>query len=228
MKTNKISAFMLLAIGTMLMLFSCAPNTFIANNFEREFPKNGTVAILPYQVTFNGKMPKNMSEEQRLKQDREQRTAFQQSLSNYLVGKLRREAIQIISIQQSNAKLSELGFDIYKMEQYQPQVLAKALGVDAIIIPSVETYRYYTDDETMGIAVAEAISEVVLFAANVPRFFRRNCTINDVKASCSMVSAKNGNLLWNVGRTGAANWNYPVNNVMDDLHRRMARKLPNF
>jgi hypothetical protein len=43
-----------------------------------------------------------------------------------------------------------------------------------------------------------------------------------------MISAKDGSLLWNVGRIGQANWNYQVNNVMDDLHRRMARRLPKF
>ena len=225
MKTNKISAFTLLAIGTMLMLFSCAPNTFIANNFEREFPKNGTVAILPYQVTFNGKMPKNMSEEQRLKQDREERTAFQQSLFSYLAGKLQGKPVKIMPIQQSNAKLSDMGFDIYKIEQYQAQQLAKALGVDAVITPALEKYRYKSDEESLAL---DAISSV-LFAAKAPIGLPRGVSnTNDVKANCAMVSAKDGTLLWNVGRTGAANWNYPVNNVMDDLHRRMARKLPNF
>ena len=225
MKTNKISAFTLLAIGTMLMLFSCAPNTFIANNFEREFPKNGTAAILPYQVTFNGKMPKNLSEEQRLKQDREERTAFQQSLFSYLAGKLQGKPVKIMPIQQSNAKLSDMGFDIYKIEQYQAQQLAKALGVDAVITPAVEKYRYKSDEESMAL---DAISSVLL-ASKVPVGLPRGVSnTNDVKASCAMVSATDGALLWNVGRTGAANWNYPVNNVMDDLHRRMARKLPKF
>jgi hypothetical protein len=228
MKTKCLN-FQIIAIAltiSVLALFSCAPKTYQVANLPRQLPANPMIAVLPYQIIFNGKLPKNLSEEQRAKQDREEKIAFQQSLFSYLSGKLSKEPIRIMQMQQSNAKLTELGFDIYNIEKYQPQELAKALGVDAVIAPAMEKFRYRSDEASFAIDAASAIlSAASKGAVGLPYGVS---STNDVKANCALVSAKDGSMLWNVARIGKANWSYPVNNVMDDLHRRMARKTPDF
>jgi hypothetical protein len=131
-----------------------------------------------------------------------------------------------MQMQQSNAKLTELGFDIYTIEKYQPQELAKALGVDAVIAPAMEKFRYRSDEASFAIEAAGVLlSAASKGAVGLPYGVS---STNDVKANCALISAKDGSMLWNVARIGKANWSYPVNNVMDDLHRRMARKTPDF
>ena len=228
MKTNFLNFrfFATLLLLSILSFLSCAPKPYQIANLPRQLPRNPMIVVLPYQVIFSGKLPKNLSEEQRVKQDREERIAFQRSLFNYLRGKLAKEPIRIMQIQQSNAKLAELGFDIYNIEKYQPQELAKALGADAIIAPSLEKFRYRSDEASFAIDAASAIFFVASKGAvDLPYGIS---STNDVKANCALIAAKDGTMLWNVGRTGKANWNYQVNNVMDDLHRRMARKVPSF
>lgn len=226
MKTYRISfKFLLSVVGLFsLTLFSCSPRAYVVNDIDKELGKNPTIAVLPYQITFNGKLPKGLSEEQRAKQDNEEKIAFQQSLFSYLSGKLRKEPVKILPIQQTNAKLNDLGYDIYKIAQYPAQDLAKALGVDAVITPSMEKFRYRSDEASFAI---DAASTILRTTTSLPMPYGVSST-NDVKANCALVSAKNGTLLWNVTRIGKANWNYQVNNVMDDLHRRMARKIPSF
>lgn len=228
MKTKCLNfqIFAIALIISALTLVSCAPKTYQVRDLPRQLPANPMIAVLPYQVIFNGKLPKSLTEEQRVKQDREERIAFQQSLFSYLSGKLHGEPIRIMQIQQSNAKLAELGFDIYNIEKYQPQELAKVLGADAVVTPSMEKFRYRSDEASFAIDAASAILSVASKGA-VGLPYGVSST-NDVKANCALISAKDGTMLWNVARIGKANWSYQVNNVMDDLHRRMARKVPNF
>jgi hypothetical protein len=226
MKTNVLNTRLYFAIVLFasLLFFSCSPKTYTSASFKENTPKS--IAILPYTVKFSGKKPKSLTDEQLLKQDQEERLGFQNSLFSYLSGKLKKEPVKIFAIQQTNSKLSDAGIDIYNIEKYQPEELAKILNVDAIICPSVEKFRYRSDEASM---IADIVGAGVAIASKGQLGLPYGLSsTNEVKANCALLSGKDGSLLWNVGRIGTAQWNYPVINVMDDLHRRMARRLPDF
>ena len=51
----------LLTVSFVLFLFSCSNKYYTANNFEEKTQKHKLVAILPAEVMFGGKQPKNIS-----------------------------------------------------------------------------------------------------------------------------------------------------------------------
>ena len=60
MKQNLLSGFIAIFL---LVLFSCSNKYYTASNFEEKTEKHKVVAILPAEVTFSGKQPKNLSPE---------------------------------------------------------------------------------------------------------------------------------------------------------------------
>jgi hypothetical protein len=185
---------------------------------------SSTMAVLPYNIIFEGKMPKDLTAEQIKVQDEKEQLAFQQSLFSQVSSKLSGTNFRLQSMATTNAKLLELGIDLHKIQDYKPEVLAEKLGVDMVVVPSLIKHRYRSDEASTAITVVNVV------ANNLPRpggVFVPNIDnrTNDVKAGFTIVGAKNGNLLWSIERKMAADWSRPVASTMDRLHVKMTRKL---
>ena len=57
-------------------LFSCSNKNYTANNFSEKTEDHKVVAILPAEVTFTGKQPKNLSLKILQKQKKEKASIF--------------------------------------------------------------------------------------------------------------------------------------------------------
>jgi len=77
MKQNLLSGFIAIFI---LFLFSCSNKYYTASNFEEKTQKHKVVAILPAEVTFSGKQPKNLSPEDIAKAEERESIDFQYAL----------------------------------------------------------------------------------------------------------------------------------------------------
>jgi hypothetical protein len=203
---------------------SCASRPFISPDLKRKAKSGATMAILPYNIVFEGRMPKNMSPEQLEAQDKRERLAFQQSLFYKISSRLNGSNIKLQSVASTNSKLSELNLDLHKIENYKPEKLAEKLGVDMVVVPNLIKHRYRSDEASIALTAANVVINSIpgrggVFLPNV------DPKTNDVKASFTIIEANNGNVLWSIERKNAADWSRPVENALDRLHIRMARKL---
>ncbi len=201
-----------------ILFTSCASRPYISPDLKTKAQKGATMAILPYSIIFEGRLPRNMSPEQLEAQDRRERLAFQQSLFYQISSRLNGSNIRLQSVASTNSKLSELNLDLHKIENYKPEKLAEKLGVDMVVVPNLIKHRYLSDEASAAITVAS----VMIGSGSV---LQVNPKTNDVKASFTIIEANNGNVLWSIKRKNAADWSRPVENALDRLHVRMSRKL---
>lgn len=224
MKTNQCSfAKVIFTLFVVSLLASCASKPFIAPEFKALSTTGATMAVLPYNIIFEGKMPKDLTPEEIKAQDEKEQLAFQQSLFSQVSSKLSGTSFRFQSMATTNAKLLELGVDLHKIQDYKPELLAEKLGVDMVVVPSLVKHRYRSNEASAAIAVANVLVNNIrppgVFVPNV------DSRTNDVKAAFTIVGAKNGNLLWSIERKAAADWTRSVATTMDRLHLRMTRKL---
>ncbi len=218
MKTTNIFFAAFIAI----LFTSCASRPYISPDLKTKAQKGATMAILPYSIVFEGRLPRNMSPEQLEAQDRRERLAFQQSLFYQISSRLNGSNIRLQSVASTNSKLSELNLDLHKIENYKPEKLAEKLGVDMVVVPNLIKHRYLSDEASAAITVASVMIGGFPVGGSV---LRANTKTNDVKASFTIIEANNGNVLWSIKRKNAADWSRPVENALDRLHVRMSRKL---
>ena len=72
-------------IAFILILFSCSNRYYTASNFEKKTGDHKVVAILPAEVTFTGKQPKNSSPEAIAESEERESTDFQYALMNSIL-----------------------------------------------------------------------------------------------------------------------------------------------
>jgi hypothetical protein len=225
MKTTQNSFLKtILALFVACLLASCASKPYISPEIKALSKSNTTMAVLPYNIIFEGKMPKDLTAEQMKTQDEKEQLAFQQSLFSQVSSKLSGSNFRLQSMATTNAKLIEMGIDLHKIQDYKPELLAEKLGVDMIVVPSLTKHRYRSDEASAAITAIKIIAQNIPspVSAYAPYIDGRT---NDVKASFTIVAAKSGNLLWSIERKMTADWFRPVETAVDRLNVKMARKL---
>ena len=212
----------LIFLTLVLSIASCANRPYISGHYDESVTGTETVAILPYQVIFQGTPPKNMKEEEMLEQDNKEKIAFQQSLYRYVGNRWRKSNFRLQDPSQTNNRLEQAGIDIYKIEDYTIEEIAAAAGVDLVFRATVVKHRYRGDLASMGLDVAQRTIQS-MGGSPLPHISPRT---NDVKITVSMLEGSDGISLWSNTRQGAASWNRPVSRVMDDIHKATVRRLP--
>ncbi len=225
-----MKTFFLNSVKTMLFLsifsifFACNSKPYIAQGFkEKVRSSKNSIAVLPYHVLFQGKTPRDVSKETLEKLDREERLAFQQSLFNQFSSRMSGTSLQLQSVSTTNSILQENKIDLYKIENYKPEALAKILGVDMVVVPSVVKHRYRSDEASLALSAANVV--IANLPGNGVYTPYLDARTNDVEASYSIVNAADGKVEWSIERKAPASWSRPVSSAMDNLHWRMTRKL---
>ncbi len=225
MKIEKLlSVKVFFGLLVVSLFASCASKPFIAPELKALSKTGATMAVLPYNIIFEGKMPKDLTAEEIKTQDGKEQLAFQQSLFSQMSSKLSGTSFRFQSMATTNARLGELGIDLHKIQDYKPEVLAEKLGVDMVVVPSLVKHRYRSNEASAAIDIFNTLARNVPKPAGVyvPNIDSRT---NDVKAAFTIVGAKTGNLLWSIERKAAADWTRSVATTMDRLHLKMTRKL---
>src|SRR5215207_3144280 len=78
-----VTTVILLAIFTIIA--SCSHKHYTASNFEEETLDHKAVAVIPAEMIFTGKAPKNLTEEDINKIEEQESTEFQFALFNSIV-----------------------------------------------------------------------------------------------------------------------------------------------
>ena len=216
-------------IVSILSLASCGREIHKTADYDRLTHTHQVVAILPVETITTGRIPRNLSPEDIQAIEDGESVAFQISLYNELARRSGRRNKDIkVSIQhytQTNQLLADAGIEIRDSWNKSPQLLADALGVDAVIRTTVEKEQYLTNLESFGINLARTIS---IFASNggwAYSVFPSNHT-SVVRISTAVLDSRNGVAVWATDAECPTFWNRSSREVIDSVTRSLARKFP--
>ena len=221
MKKNLLfySAFVL-----AIITFSCSNKYYTAGNFSEKTKSHKVVAILPAEVTFTGKIPKNATPEDIAKSEEIESVNFQYALMNSILRHANtRKYITTVNFQDVNTTqniLEENSISIRDSWKKEDDELAKILGVDAVIRMQVRKVRYMSDEASYGVSVAKQVIYKTGVGSKVPVPNSVGKTY-DIYASCNLLS--DNQTLWNDNYKRSTDYDVQPNVVVDKL---VWRKFP--
>jgi len=224
-KTLPLLIVILLSIFTIVA--SCARKNYVASNFDEMTADHRTVAVVPAEMIFTGKLPKNLTAEDIAHLEEQESREFQYALYHSILRHANtRKYITTIDFQDVNTTLSKLEAqqikirDSWKMDDKE---LARILGVDAIIKMRIQKQRYMSDYASYGVDVAKRVISTIPLGSRLPLPSNAEKT-NDIYASCNLVSANR--TLWNDHYKRASDWNSPSTEIIEGITDNFGRRFP--
>jgi hypothetical protein len=206
---------------------SCSRKYYTSSFFDQQTAHHKIIAVLPSEIVFTGKQPKDLTEEQIAKAEEEESRAFQQSLySNILQYANSRKYYMFVGVQDINTTtniLDENKISIRDSWKTDDKKLASLLGVDAIVRMQIKQKRYMSDYASYGVTIGRDIIRGTPIGNRLPIPGSLGKT-EDIYAYCSVVS--NSVTLWNNNYKGAANWNNPSNEIIENITDNFGRNFP--
>ena len=195
MKKNLLPGFIAILL---LFLFSCSNKYYTASNFEEKTEDHKVVAILPAEVTFSGKQPKNLSPDAIAKAEERESIDFQYALMNSILNHANtKKYITTVNFQDINTTLKILeknSISIRDSWNKDDNELAKLLGVNSVIRMNIRKQRYMSDEASYGVGVARQVIYKTGIGSKVPVPSSVGKTY-DIYASCNLLSENQ--TLWN-------------------------------
>ncbi|GGE95644.1 hypothetical protein [Hymenobacter cavernae] len=198
----------------VLLLTSCGPSIYLAQDFRSYAPKHKKVAILPAAVTMQLRpnQAKNTTAEQQATMEQQSGTNFQEKIYSWLLRRSQQRGytVEFQDVTQTNALLRENHIAYAELRSHTAQELAKMLGVDAVLTTSVRTTKPMSD----GAAVAIGLIAGAWGATN-----QANITVNINESDA-------GKLLWKYDYVAAGSVFSSTENIVDALMRNASKKFP--
>jgi hypothetical protein len=220
-----------LILAVAVMVSACTAVHYESPQLAERQPSRDTIAVLPFEMVFTGKIPKDASPEHIMAIEEAESLAFQHALYNRLLDRssVTRKRPILVNIQPfevTNRILSDKELEIRDTWRLAPEHLADALGVDAVIRTRVVKDRYLSDLASYGTEVGLH----VLYEATeghaawlIPPGLTRT---HDIHVYSALVSCPEGDLLWKVEVHRATDWRRPANDVIVGLTKKLSKKFP--
>jgi hypothetical protein len=212
----------------MIALVSCGINRAIyqSPDIEQKTARHKTVAILPVQLIQTGHLPKDVSEADVKSSNEKWGYVFQESLQSYILRQTAKnkqgQPVSFQATQKTNALLKAQNLNIEDLYGKQPQELAHLLGVDAVIMTTLNHNRNFSDGVAYGLAAARTIANMVSRTTVITP----GMDAADVNINCSLYDARDSKLLWKTFRDGGTNLPANVNELIEHYSNWIAKKLP--
>jgi len=212
---KKYLPFIVLTVFTAFGI-SCSNKYYTANNFEEKTQDHKVVAILPAEIIFTGKQPKNATPEEIAKAEEIESVDFQHALLNSILNHANtRKYITTVNFQDLNTTeklLNQNNISVRDSWKMDDNELAKLLSVDAVIRMRITKRRYMSDEASYGVSVAKQVIYKTGVGSKVPVPGSVGKTY-DIYASCDLVS--NNQTLWNDNYKKYADWDTPANVIIE-------------
>ena len=219
-----VSALLLVAL---IISSSCSRKYYTSSFFDQQTANHKTIAVLPSEIVFTGKQPKDLSEVQIANMEEEESKAFQQALyGNILQHANSKKYYMFVGVQDINTTmnfLDENNISIRDSWKMDDKKLASILGVDAIVRMQIRQKRYMSDYASYGVSVGRDIIRSTPIGNKLPIPSSLGKT-EDIYAYCSVVS--NSVTLWNNNYKSAADWNNPSNVIIENITDNFGRNFP--
>jgi hypothetical protein len=226
MKKN-LSPVTAILLFIFIVAVSCSRKHYTSTFFDQKTATHRTIAVLPSEMVFTGKLPKQLTPEDIAKIEEEESRTFQMALySNILQYANSRKYYMYVDVQDvsktmNTLKENNISFrDSWKADDKK---LKELLGVDAIVRMQVTKKRYMSDYASYGVTVARDIIREIPAGSRLP-IPRSLGKTEDIYAYCSVVS--DGVTLWNNHYKGAADWDNPSNVIIENITDSFGRNFP--
>jgi hypothetical protein len=213
----------------VLIFTSCGTNknVYKSSDFETKAYRHHTIAILPFNITQTGHKSKNTTDEAIDEANRKWGYTFQESLQAYLLKYTSKNKkgpiISFQSLQKTNAILTENNLDIEDMYQRKPEELAKMLGVDAVLMTTLENQKNFSDGVAYGLAAGRTILNAIGQGSRTPGL---NMNAADINMSAYLYDASDSKLLWQTYRKGGTGMPNQVDDLVQYYSNWIAKKFP--
>ena len=206
---------------------SCSHKYYTSTFFTQQTANHKLIAVLPSEIIFTGKQPKDITPEQISKIEEEESLAFQQSLYGDILRYANsRKYYMFVGVQEIKTTmhiLEENNISIKDSWKTDDKKLTEILGVDAIVRMQIRQKRYMSDYTSYGISVVRGILSQTSIGNKLP-IPRRLGRTEDIYANCSVVS--NDITLWNNNYEGSADWDNPSNVIIENITDNFGRNFP--
>ena len=217
----------ILFITAIIILSACSRRYYTSTFFEQQTAGHRLIAVLPSEIVFTGKQPKELTLEDIAKVEEQESEAFQRSLySNILQYANSRKYYMSVGVQDINKTMSVLSEnnitvrDSWKMDDKK---LTELLGVDAIVRMQIRQKRYMSDYASYGVTIARNVIRETPLGTKLPIPGSLGKT-EDIYAYCSVIS--NSITLWDNSYKSAADWNNPSTEIIENITDNFGRNFP--
>ena len=205
--------FLLMAVLAVLVS-SCGPTIYKADQFSTVAAKHKTVAILPSDVNISLRPneAKKTTPEQLAKNEENTGYAMQDKLYGWFLKRQNKfhYTVAFQDVTETNARLKKAGISFGDLRTKSRKELAELLGVDAVISSNVRMDKPMSD----GAALAVGAVFGVWGSTN-----KANTTINIHEGST-------GNLMWKYQYQAEGSVGSSPDNLVDALMRNASRNFP--
>jgi len=216
-----------LLFAGIFIFTACSRKNYANSFFYQQTINHKTIAVLPAEMVFTGKQPKELTDNDIKKIEEEESRVFQMSLySSILRNANYGKYYMFVNVQDITKTLNTLNEnqisirDSWKMDDKK---LAGLLGVDAIVRMQVTKKRYMSDQASYGVTVARSVIREIPVSNRIP-LPRSLGKTEDISAYCSVIS--NNVTLWNNYYRGSADWDNPSNIIIENITSSFGRNFP--
>ena len=212
-----------------IAFFSCRSNknVYKSPDFETKAFQHQTIAILPFNITQTGHKAKNTTDEAIKEANIKWGYTFQQGLQGFLLKFASRNKkgpiVSFQSLQKTNAILLEHNIDIETAYHRQPEELAKLLGVDAVLMSTMENDKNFSDGVAYGLKAGRTLLNVI-GQGNHSGVLNMNAS--DINLSVFLYDADDSKLLWQTYRKGGTDLPSNVDDLVEYYSNWIAKKFP--
>ncbi len=221
---KKVLLFALLG----LFFASCSPKRFVTHDYYRYAKSHKTIAVLPFENYYTGRLPKGMTMEDVEGLQEAEAVLFQRSLYFQLLEESRMSRkkgirISIQNIERTNTLLEEAGITLKDSWNMSPSKLAAALNVDAVVKVDLHKDFWLTDGESLAIDVA---TEVIGLA--FPRLTGSNrlTRTSEMYINANLIDGQEGVSLWSWNRKIDTDWNCETDEAIARVNHQISRRFP--
>lgn len=218
-------------LAVLMLLSACTAVHYESPRLADRAPDRDTVAVLPFEMVFTGRVPADVRPEQILAIEEAESLAFQHAFYNRLldrssVTRQRPILVHIQPVEITNRILKEHEIAIRESWGRPAEELAETLGVDGVIRTRVVKERYLSDLASYGTEVGLEILHRATEGRTdwlIPPGLTRT---HDIHAESELVGCPGGEMLWKVEVHRATDWRRPANDVIVGLTRKLSKKFP--
>jgi hypothetical protein len=224
----KLSLLFILAIS----LASCGTHrdVYKSPDFAEKASRHRTVAILPMRITQTGHKAKTETEESIKAANEKWGFTFQETFLTYALKQTSKHkkspVISFQSIQKTNAVLKQAGLTIDQVYEKTPEEIAALLGVDAVLMTTVERDKNFSDGVAYGLAAGRAVLSAIGKPGTSVAGSALSMNSSDINMNSYLYNAGDSKLLWKTFRKGGTDLPSDVNGVIEYYSNWIAKRIP--
>lgn len=202
------------AVLFVLPLAACTTHEVYLNpQFREATASHQQVAVLPFQVTIaRQRLPKNLTEENITRMEREEGTEVQMQLYTQLLRRADRYTVTFQDVARTNVLLERAGLTYETLPSHTKEEITQVLGVDALITGYIQRSK----PMSMGASLALGMLLGPAFMGNT----------NEVAVNLQVHNGGDGTLLWTFADTFGGNIVSNPDKLAGALMTSIARQFP--